>query len=427
MSAGRANATMSESAAAPSIELRRAESPARAGAGGRGVPRVRGQPRRRPVLPELRRRAGDAARRLRARPPASCCSPTSTAQLAGCGALRPLADVDYANACEMKRLLRAARLSPLRPRPAARPGAARRSAAAPATRRCCSTPSTTWRRRASSTPRSASRRFRPYYFNPIPGAHYLKADLTDVVEPDANHRTPRRGAAPRLPARPRRRRRRALASRDADPALDRAGARSKARARRRCSRCCRIRTGSATGAFAGRAATTRPAPTSTTRRIRCTASAGSGRGGSSPRARSSWCSARHAGDADWPFAFEARQYFTLTPESFSARLQLTNTGEIEQPAGLGLHPVLRQAAAQPAARRGCRTAGRPTPPSCRPARSRSRASTPTCRISTTTTASKAGAAGRGSATSASRCSWSRSCPISSSTRRRSATTSASSR
>ena len=35
----------------------------------------------------------------------------------------------------------------------------------------------------------------------------------------------------------------------------------------------------------------------------------------------------HAGDADWPFAFEARQYFTLAPESFSARLQFTNTGE----------------------------------------------------------------------------------------------------
>src|SRR6185295_16621194 len=33
----------------------------------------------------------------------------------------------------------------------------------------------------------------------------------------------------------------------------------------------------------------------------------------------------HAGDADWPFAFEARQYFTLSPESFSARLVFTNT------------------------------------------------------------------------------------------------------
>ena len=46
----------------------------------------------------------------------------------------------------------------------------------------------------------------------------------------------------------------------------------------------------------------------------------------------------HPGDADWPFAFEARQYFSLTPESFSARLQLTNTAALEQPAGLGWHP-----------------------------------------------------------------------------------------
>jgi aldose 1-epimerase len=47
---------------------------------------------------------------------------------------------------------------------------------------------------------------------------------------------------------------------------------------------------------------------------------------------------QHAGDEDWPFAFEARQYFTLSPESFTARLQLTNTAPVEQPAGLGWHP-----------------------------------------------------------------------------------------
>jgi aldose 1-epimerase len=46
----------------------------------------------------------------------------------------------------------------------------------------------------------------------------------------------------------------------------------------------------------------------------------------------------HPGDADWPFAFEARQYFTLAPESFSARLLFTNTASVEQPAGLGWHP-----------------------------------------------------------------------------------------
>jgi aldose 1-epimerase len=46
----------------------------------------------------------------------------------------------------------------------------------------------------------------------------------------------------------------------------------------------------------------------------------------------------HEGDDDWPFAFEARQYFTLAPGSFSARMQFTNTAAIEQPAGLGWHP-----------------------------------------------------------------------------------------
>ena len=46
----------------------------------------------------------------------------------------------------------------------------------------------------------------------------------------------------------------------------------------------------------------------------------------------------HGGDDDWPFPFEARQYFTLAPESFSVRMQFTNTATIEQPAGLGWHP-----------------------------------------------------------------------------------------
>jgi len=46
----------------------------------------------------------------------------------------------------------------------------------------------------------------------------------------------------------------------------------------------------------------------------------------------------HGGDDDWPFAFEARQYFTLSPEAFSARMRFTNTAATEQPAGLGWHP-----------------------------------------------------------------------------------------
>jgi aldose 1-epimerase len=46
----------------------------------------------------------------------------------------------------------------------------------------------------------------------------------------------------------------------------------------------------------------------------------------------------HGGDADWPFAFTARQYFSLNADSFGVRLQVTNDGDIDQPVGLGLHP-----------------------------------------------------------------------------------------
>jgi aldose 1-epimerase len=47
---------------------------------------------------------------------------------------------------------------------------------------------------------------------------------------------------------------------------------------------------------------------------------------------------RHAGDADWPFAFEASQYFALTPHSMSVQLVFTNTADVAQPVGLGWHP-----------------------------------------------------------------------------------------
>jgi len=46
----------------------------------------------------------------------------------------------------------------------------------------------------------------------------------------------------------------------------------------------------------------------------------------------------HRGDADWPFAFEARQYFTLTPNSLGVQMVFTNTAEVAQPVGLGWHP-----------------------------------------------------------------------------------------
>lgn len=50
----------------------------------------------------------------------------------------------------------------------------------------------------------------------------------------------------------------------------------------------------------------------------------------------------HAGDADWPFAFEARQYFTLTHQSMSVQMVFTNTAELAQPVGLGWHPYFQR-------------------------------------------------------------------------------------
>jgi len=47
---------------------------------------------------------------------------------------------------------------------------------------------------------------------------------------------------------------------------------------------------------------------------------------------------RHAPDGDWPFAFEARQYFTLTPEAMRVQMVLDNLDRVAQPVGLGWHP-----------------------------------------------------------------------------------------
>ena len=46
----------------------------------------------------------------------------------------------------------------------------------------------------------------------------------------------------------------------------------------------------------------------------------------------------HRPDADWPFAFEARQYFMLTPNSLSVQMVFANTADVAQPVGLGWHP-----------------------------------------------------------------------------------------
>ncbi len=47
---------------------------------------------------------------------------------------------------------------------------------------------------------------------------------------------------------------------------------------------------------------------------------------------------RHVADAHWPFPFEVKQHFALTPQQLSVKLVFTNTAEIAQPVGLGWHP-----------------------------------------------------------------------------------------
>ncbi len=47
---------------------------------------------------------------------------------------------------------------------------------------------------------------------------------------------------------------------------------------------------------------------------------------------------RHEPDGHWPFAFEARQRFVLTPERWRAEMSITNLHEQPAPVGLGWHP-----------------------------------------------------------------------------------------
>ena len=97
-------------------------------------------------------------------------------EVAGCGALRPLPEADYANACEMKRLY---------VRPAFRQfGLGRMLAQALLDRGLQAGYSAmlldTLDDMEAARGLYASLGFEeiaPYYFNPIPGAHYLKATL----------------------------------------------------------------------------------------------------------------------------------------------------------------------------------------------------------------------------------------------------------
>lgn len=97
-------------------------------------------------------------------------------RLAGCGALRPLNDADYANACEMKRLY---------VRPGFRRfglGRALAEALLDEARRAGYSHILLDTLDEMETARElytslGFEEIPPYYFNPIAGAHYLKADL----------------------------------------------------------------------------------------------------------------------------------------------------------------------------------------------------------------------------------------------------------
>ncbi len=96
--------------------------------------------------------------------------------VAGCGAMRPLADVDYANACEMKRLY---------VRPAYRTLGLGRLLAQALVDAAVSAGYSAMLLDTLDTMEAARGLYTslgfeeipPYYYNPIPGAHYLKAQL----------------------------------------------------------------------------------------------------------------------------------------------------------------------------------------------------------------------------------------------------------
>lgn len=96
--------------------------------------------------------------------------------LAGCGAFRPLRDVDYPNACEMKRLYvrRAFRRFGLG-RVLARQLMDRAIEAGYSTMLLDTLDDMEAARGLYET--LGFEEVPPYYFNPVPGAHYLKVDL----------------------------------------------------------------------------------------------------------------------------------------------------------------------------------------------------------------------------------------------------------
>lgn len=100
--------------------------------------------------------------------------------LAGCGALRPLADCDYPNACEMKRLY---------VRPAFRRFGIGRVLAQALMDRATEAGYSVMLLDTLDDMEAARGLYGslgfvevpPYYYNPIAGAHYLKVDLREAV------------------------------------------------------------------------------------------------------------------------------------------------------------------------------------------------------------------------------------------------------
>lgn len=98
-------------------------------------------------------------------------------EVAGCGGFRPLPDVDYPNACEMKRLF---------VRPAFRRFGLGRLIAQGLIDRALEAGYSTMLLDTLDDMEAARGLYEtlgfeevpPYYYNPIPGAHYLKVDLT---------------------------------------------------------------------------------------------------------------------------------------------------------------------------------------------------------------------------------------------------------
>jgi len=101
---------------------------------------------------------------------------TVNGELAGCGACRPLADADYANACEMKRLY---------VRPTHRGLGLGRMLAQALMEHAARAGYSVMLLDTLDDMEAARGLYEalgfeeipPYYFNPVPGAHYLKAQL----------------------------------------------------------------------------------------------------------------------------------------------------------------------------------------------------------------------------------------------------------